>query len=124
MEKEKMDVFLSKAVKKFEPGVTKKMIDSIPNQSEYLKIMVEGVSFDPVGTRLAMIGKILEYNEKKKTYVVCITVGVANANPCIVVVYVGEDAIIADAYAREGLIKQHTAKKAIKKLKENIEQAI
>ena len=122
MDKKQMDTLLSKAVKKYEPGVTSKMLESVSTNSEYIEIKIENVEFEAVGTQLGMIGKILEYNEKKKTYTTCIMAGVANSNASIVVVYVGDNVIVADAYAREGIIKQHTAKKAIKKLNEHIQK--
>ena len=41
--------------------------------------------------------------------------GVANMNPSVVVISVEDSTICICAYAKEGLIKQHTAEKAIEK---------
>ena len=117
-----MDQFLIKAVKKFEPGVNEKLLEKVSKQSEYLEMNIEGIKYEIVRDNLILLGNILEENEKRKTYTVCINAGVANSNPCIIVVYVDKDEVFIDAFAREGLIKQHTARKAIKKIKDKFEK--
>lgn len=120
MKKEQMDQLLVKAVKKFEPGVTANLLEKVPKQSEFEEVECEGITFLLVRDNLMTLGKILDENEKKKTYTVCINSGVANSNPCIVVVLVGKDLVSIGAFAREGLIKQHTARKAVKKIQERL----
>ena len=48
--------------------------------------------------------------------------GVMNANPCIVVTQLFENKAVMFGFAREGLIKQQTARKAINKLKKELEK--
>ena len=122
MDKKQMDQFLIKAVKKFEPGVNEKLLDKVCKQSEYAEVKIEGIKYKIVRDNLIFLGKILDENEKRKTYTVCINAGVANSNPCIVVVYVDTDLVFIDAFAREGLINQHTARKAVKKIKDRFEK--
>lgn len=122
MDKKQMDQFLIKAVKKFEPGVNPKMLEKVSKQSEYAELSIEGIKYKVVRDNLILLGNILEENEKKKTYTVCINAGVANSNPCIIVVYVDMDKVFINAFAREGLINQHTARKAIKKIKDKFEK--
>ena len=122
MDKKQMDQFLIKAVKKFEPGVNEKMLEKVSKQSEYAELQIDGISFLAVRDKLILLGKVLEENEKKKLYTGCINAGVGNSNPCILVVYVNENQVVIDAFAREGLINQHTAKKAVKKLKESLQK--
>ena len=122
MDKKQMDQFLIKAVKKFEPGVNEKMLEKVSKQSEYAELQIDGISFLAVRDKLILLGKVLEENEKKKLYTGCINAGVGNSNPCILVVYVNENQVVIDAFAREGLITQHTAKKAVKKLKESLQK--
>ena len=120
MDKKQMDQFLIKAVKKFEPGVNEKMLEKVSKQSEYEELQIDGITFLAVRDKLILLGKVLEENEKKKLYTGCINAGVGNSNPCILVVYVNVNMVVIDAFAREGLINQHTAKKAVKKLKESL----
>ncbi len=122
MDKKQMDQFLLKAVKKYEPGVTAKMLEKVDKQCEYAEITVKGINYRIVRDNLIILGNIIEQNEKKKTYTVCINAGVANSNPCIIVVYVDKDLVFVDAFAREGLINQHTARKAVKKIKDKFEK--
>jgi len=117
MKKEQMDQLIVKAVKKFEPGVTEKLLKNVPKQSEFEELEIKDVSFLVIRDNLMTLGKILDENEKKKTFTVCVNAGVANSNPCILVVLVGKDIVSIGAFAREGLINQHTARKAVKKIK-------
>lgn len=69
-------------------------------------------------------GKILEEDFEKKIYVAAIEAGVADMNVAIVAIqWTDSEKLYITAYAREGLIKQHTAEKAIAKIKEQIKQS-
>ena len=61
-------------------------------------------------------GKILEEDFRKKMYVISIMAGAADMNEAVVAVRLSGDSLDFAGYAREGLIKQHTAEKAIEKI--------
>ena len=116
MKKEQMDQLLVKAVKKYELGVTPKILEKVPQKSEFEELEIEDISFLIVRDNLIALGKILDENENKKMFTACINSGVANSNPCILVVLTAKNRVYIGAFAREGLINQHSAHKAIQKL--------
>ena len=61
-------------------------------------------------------GKILEEDFGKKIYVISIMAGAADMNEAVVAMRLSGDSLDFAGYAREGLIKQHTAEKAIEKI--------
>ena len=58
-------------------------------------------------------GTILEENKDEGTLCGIIMSGSLNMNPAIVAIAISDDGIHIKAVAKEGLIKQHTAQKAI-----------
>lgn len=72
--------------------------------------------------RLFRLGQILEENETDGVYVVRIPAGFLGMNAAIVAVGPGEDGLYAAGYAREGLIRQGTCRKALAKLEEMIHE--
>ncbi|WP_027621463.1 hypothetical protein [Acetivibrio clariflavus] len=83
-------------------------------------INVDNITFTNVRDRLIGLGKILEENFDDTYYVVNVPAGVANKNTAVVLVRWSEDNISLFAYAKEGLINQHTADKAIERVIEKI----
>lgn len=103
-------------------------IDIIEKLNEYIqvkekdivekKLSVEDRTFIQVRDRLLGMGKILEEDFEKKVYIIAVMAGVANMNTAFVGVQLKNNELILVGYAKEGLIKQHTAEKAIAKLEE------
>lgn len=76
------------------------------------------------GQRLAKVimgvGKVLQQSDDEKAYIAAIGSGAGNMNVAMVAIELDGDEVAVLAVAREGFIKQHTAKKAI----ERIEKAL
>lgn len=60
-------------------------------------------------------GKILEYDELNQRLMAMVGSGFFNLNPTILVLHVINHELSISAAAKEGLIKQHSAKKAVRK---------
>ena len=81
-----------------------------------ISLIVNNLSFLNLRDKLIGLGKILEENYKKYYYVIKVPAGVANKNSAIVCILWSNDIISIFSYAKEGLINQHTASKAIEKV--------
>lgn len=82
------------------------------------QIVLDGNAYEQVINALERSGSVLELQEDEKTAAAVIMAGAAGMNPAIVVIRAEGNTVWIKATAKEGLIKQHTAEKAIKKLKE------
>lgn len=120
MNQKEMNKLLYDAVKKYEPGADDRFLKKVERQSVYDVINQNKYSYRRFRDLLITLGKILEENEDKKTYITVIYSGIANMNPCIVVIYVDNDKVIINAFAREGLINQHTANKVVNLIRKKI----
>ncbi len=121
MDKESLYKQLENAVNKYEPGADKKLMSKVKTQCSYETIDCKGLRFKQLRDKLLLIGTILEEYEQNKTYVAVVNAGIKNGNPCIMVTNLAADQVTIYAFAREGIIKQQTAKKAIEKLKSILE---
>lgn len=74
------------------------------------------LTFVQLRDSLLGLGRILEEDFENKIYVISIAAGVADRNAAVVAVRLSGDSLDFAGYAREGLIKQHTAEKAIEKV--------
>ena len=108
---------LEKAVKKYELGIDEKTIRSVKSQCVYEEISVKGLNFKKIRDVLILTGTILEEDEQNRIYVGIVKGGLFNSNPSIVVLNQQEDMVVIGAFAREGIIKQKTAIKAIERIK-------
>lgn len=98
--------------------------------SEYISIRKKGIverevnvqdmSFSNLRDAIIGVGKILEEDFEISTYVVDIPAGAANMNSAVVAIRLNNSCVSIIGYAKEGLINQHTAKKAIDKVIERI----
>lgn len=119
MNKKQMDALLVKAVKSYVIGISEKELEKVPDKSEFEVIENIEISYKAAEEKIMLFGgKILEEKEKINCMIVRINAGVANANECIMVLHISEGSIEVCGYAKEGLIKQHTTSKAIKKIKQ------
>lgn len=84
------------------------------------EIAVEDITFPNLRDILLTIGDILEEDEADKIYISRIKSGIANKNSAIVAVLCKEDTLYIASSAKEGLINQHTAEKAIDKLESGL----
>jgi hypothetical protein len=79
-------------------------------------INADNITFTNVRDRLIGLGKILEENFDDTYYVVNVPAGVGNKNAAVVLVKWSEESISLFGYAKEGIINQHTAYKAIERV--------
>lgn len=77
---------------------------------------VTKLTFAQLRDSLLGLGRILEEDFENKIYVISIAAGVADRNAAVVAVRLSGDSLDFAGYAREGLIKQHTAEQAIEKV--------
>lgn len=81
---------------------------------------IAGDSYELAKTALSECGAILEESVADHTIAGLIMSGAANMNPAFVVLGIEGDHIHVKASAKEGLIKQHTAEKAIEIFKSSL----
>ena len=70
------------------------------------------------------LGTILDEDYDLKSYVIKVSAGLANCNTAIVAIQLFENTLWLLGYAKEGLINQHTAEKAMDKVKKRVFQYI
>ena len=83
-------------------------------------ISAAGVTFRHVKEAIVANGDILEENPEEQWYISAVYTGCMNAVRAITAVVLQEDVLFFAAYAKEGLIRQHLAQKAIDSIKERI----
>lgn len=106
--------------------------DIISKMNEYIlvkenrvvekRIKIVNITFTNVRDRLIGMGKILEENFEDTYYIVNVLAGVAKQNSAIVFVKWTNESLTLWAYAKEGLINQHTADDAIERMIKRILQ--
>lgn len=69
---------------------------------------------------LTEVGDILKEDLEDRCYVAVVMAGTGNANPALVVALIEKSKCSLGACAKEGLIKQSTAKKALEKIKKAV----
>ena len=120
MTKEKINELLAEAVGKYGlmigTKVTKNTVKKLPTCSENKTLKSkESDAFLNARNALMECGKILLEDRDQNMVEGIIYAGAGNMNPSIVVINVTGKEITIAAYAKEGLINQHTAKKAIER---------
>lgn len=81
---------------------------------------ITGNTYALAKTALSECGTILEESIVENTIAGVILSGVANMNPAFVLLEIERDNIYIKASAKEGLIKQHTAERAIDIIKSTL----
>lgn len=99
----------------FGRGITKKVAQKLASSSiERVIQNIGGDVYTLAKAALCKCGTILEENGADKIISGIISAGFANMNPTFVVLWIECDTIHIKASAKEGLIKQHTAERAVK----------
>ncbi len=99
-------------------SIIKKMKEYISikeNCIEEQSIDVKNMTFENLRDSLIGLGTILDEDFGLKSYILNVNAGVANMNNAIVAVQISGEKLYFLGYAKEGLINQHTARKAIDK---------
>ena len=78
---------------------------------------ISDISKTELETALAEAGEILERGDEEDTITAIVYAGFSDMNPTLIVAKMnGYNSAVLTAYAKEGLIKQHTAEKALQKV--------
>ena len=97
--------------------------------SEYVRIKDELVETEEISEKVSMlkirdtlllIGNIIKEDLDEEFYIGTINAGIANKNIAFIIIKKNEGNLAVCCYAREGLIKQHTAGKAIEKFEREL----
>lgn len=81
---------------------------------------VKEMTFINLRDCLIGLGTILEEDFDLNVYIISVQAGVVNKNNAIVAVKLNNNKLYMFGYAREGLIKQHTAEKAMEKIEKKV----
>lgn len=81
---------------------------------------IKGVTFEHLRKAIVVHGEILEENTAEHSFIAVVHTGRMNATRALVAVIVEEGELHFAAYAKEGLIKQHLAQKAITSIREQL----
>lgn len=93
-----------------------KMFISIKEKGLEERIVdVHNMSFANLRDSLIGLGTIIDEDFDIHSYVINVPSGIANKNKAVVAVQLYENKLLLVGYAKEGLINQHTASKAIEK---------
>lgn len=96
---------------------------------EYVRIKDELVETEEISEKVSMlkirdtlllIGNIIKEDLDEEFYIGTINAGIANKNIAFIIIKKNEGNLAVCCYAREGLIKQHTARKAIEKFEREL----
>lgn len=102
-----------------------KLNEYIPVKEKLLEeatISVENMSFTNLRDNIVRAGKILEEDFDQNIYVINVPAGVADRNAAVVAIQLNGNCLDLLGYAKEGMISQHTAEKAIEKLIKRVSQ--
>lgn len=97
--------------------ITDKSVEKLMGAVVYEEFPIGNCTPKLLEETLMSLGKILDQSDDKSEYVAAIGAGVANLNAAFVAIVLTEDIIHIMTTAREGLIKQGTAKKSIERIK-------
>ena len=97
----------------------RKIHSKLPTEAVHMNI--ENGDFLLVSQLLNAIGNILQFDEENQVCTAVVGSGFANMNPALVVAMIEDQTLYLAAYAKEGLIKQHTAEKALKNIVDSLQ---
>lgn len=103
---------------KFLAGLLTQFPNVEENKIEFSSISSNGVSFVRLCRLLSENGRVLETDSTSQSCIIAISAPPTSLNEGVAAVLLHSDILYLAAYAREGLIKQHTAQKIIARLME------
>lgn len=109
----KFENFLREKISVYSVEVNKLISDSIN---------IEEQSYRSAIQKLMLVGNIIEENEVENCIVLSIREGALKLNTAFVALKIDREKIYMIGYAKEGLIKQNTCKKAFRVIKEALEK--
>ena len=121
MNSKEIDELLSALICKYagsaDSKLLKKVVKKLDSNSVNEQIAVLDNGYAKVLAAMQQCGTIVKTEESEETAVAVIMAGAAGMNPAVVAAKVEGHFVYIKATAKEGLIKQHTAEKAIGILK-------
>lgn len=125
MEKTSLQEYLTEGLRKYgvDQGfvVTDKSIAKLLKGAVKEKLLIKACSQKQITEAIIKCsGKVLEQTEEQRRFITVVGAGVANLNVAFVALEVNDDGIEIEAVAKEGLIKQNTANKAINAIKKQL----
>lgn len=102
----------------------KEYMDFKEREVEERKISVRNMTFTNLRDCLIGLGTILDEDFDLSSYIISVPAGVANMNNAIVAIQLTQNVLYMFGYAPEGLINQHTAKKAMDKVEKRMSKYI
>ena len=119
MDQEQIHQLLAEIISMYAPASgkrsTKWVVSKLPMLSAEEQISIGSLPYAAVKAAFAHCGTIFKENQSALAGV--ILAGALDMNPAFVIVWAENDVLHIFSQAKEGLIKQHTAEKAIQKLK-------
>lgn len=94
----------------------KKVAKRLKKEFYSVEFTNENITLKKAHDKIVKIGKIVEENDEEGFYLITVGSGFLNMNPAIVIVKLTDKKIKIVGYAKEGLIKQNTAKKAVDRI--------
>ena len=83
-------------------------------------VPAKSITMEHLREAIVVHGEILERNNNEQSFIAVVHTGHMNATRALVAVILHDDMLYFAAYAKEGLIKQHLAKRAISSIKERL----
>ncbi len=80
-------------------------------------LSANGLTFSQLRDALIVMGRILLEDTKTHIYVARVNGGFLKKNSAYLALYLDNDSLLISAYAKEGIINQHTCEGAINELK-------
>lgn len=90
-----------------------RIADLIKQHSSTETVVLSGITFQRLKEAIVIHGEILEEDSAEQSVIAVIHTGYLNATCALVAVVIQNDELNFAAYAKEGLIKQRLAQKAI-----------
>lgn len=85
-------------------------------------IPVKDMTFTNLRDSLLGLGKILDEDFDRNIYVINVPAGLGNMNAAMVATQLNGRFVDCLAYSKEGIINQHTAEKAVAKIKKRLKK--
>lgn len=98
--------------------VTDTQVQKLLDAGVYEEIPTVDCNRQKLANAIMTVGKVLQQSDDGKAYIAAIGSGVGNMNVAMAAIELDDDNLEMLAVAREGLIKQQTAKKAISRVQE------
>ena len=100
--------------------ITDKEVKKLLGASDKAKFEIDGCTTVHLTESITDIGKVIEQSDDETEFVAVVGAGIANKNIAMLVVKLCGNIVEVHALAREGLIRQGTARQAITKLEQSI----